>query len=113
MLLSLLLNRYVIGAGIGLALLGSAYLKGHHDAASACHDAALRAQIETLNKDIAIAKSAALDEQNRANDLAISSETANRKVADYEKHLATNKGDSCPLTGDDVRRLRGIDAARP
>jgi hypothetical protein len=112
MFLTLLLNRYVIGAGIGVLLLVSAYTKGHMDASADCHEAELLAKIATMNRDIAISKSAADDAAKRANQLEQSNSESNMKVAAYERELASRKGDSCSLGVDDLRRLRGIDGSR-
>ena len=52
-LLPLLVNRYTIGAVIGLGLLLGAYWKGYSTAAQKCHDAELRAIIATQQRDMA------------------------------------------------------------
>lgn len=111
MLWSLLLNRYVIGAGIGLALILGAYTKGHMDASANCHEAELRAKIETLNRDFSIAKTAAEDAVQRNNVLEIKKFESDSKVASYERELAQRKTDNCLLGTDDLMRLRGIDGS--
>lgn len=103
-----LLGKYItlvcVSAAVGLVAEGHGYGR----AAAACHEAELRAQIEILNRDIAIAKSAAADAADRAEELDRSNADANQKVHDYENALAKRKNDSCGLSDDDYRRLRDI-----
>lgn len=94
----------LVAAAVGLA----AYSKGYGDRGDLDKSAALRAQIELLNKDLEISKAAATDAFNRATELDKQQSDANQKVQDYERELASRKDDTCGINDDDLRRLRGI-----
>lgn len=107
-LLPLLLNRYTIGAVIGLGLLLGAYWKGYSNAAAQCHEAQLRAIIATQARDLKAWEAAdkvAKDEQAR---MAAENIELNQMVTDYEKELLLKPAPGCALSDADARRLRDI-----
>lgn len=108
-LLSLLLNRYTIGAVLCAGLIIGAYAKGYSNASAKCHDAALRAQIAGLERDMAAWKVADEVEQDQMAHLEKHHEELEAMVSEYEKELAARPpSNNCALSSDDVKRLRGI-----
>lgn len=107
------LPRWLPLAGIAAAvMLAGAYWKGHHDAAAACQEAALRTKIASLERDIAAANDA------RNLDLAMSVELEHQRqllakeVADYEAALKSKPRPDCALSDADVRALGGLHGKR-
>jgi predicted nucleic acid-binding protein len=98
-------NRYVLMAITLAGLMTGAYIKGHSDAAANCHEAALRAQIEGLKRDIFIAADAqarAVEQQK-----ALDKERARleRELSDYDIWIAAHSADGCRLGQHDVDSL--------
>lgn len=112
MIFDLLFNRYVIGAGVVILLMFGAYEKGRMVEAVKCHDAELRARIESLTRDLTNAKSAAHDAATRSNQLEQSNSESNMKVAAYERELAKRKGDTCDINPADLRGMRKLPGER-
>ena len=107
--LSMLVNRYTVGVAIVLLMLGGAYYKGYHNAASDCHDAALTLQIANMQRDLDVAAKADKIQQQLQADLTTANEQLQQKVTDYEADLATRPADSrCALDKRDVDRVRGV-----
>lgn len=108
LILSLLLNRYVLGGLIGLGLLLGAYWKGYSTASARCHDAELRAIIATQARDLKAweaADKAAKDEQAR---LIAENIELNNLVTDYEKELLLKPAPACRLDQRDVDALNRV-----
>jgi hypothetical protein len=107
-LLPLLVNRYTIGAVIGLGLLLGAYWKGYSTAAQKCHDAELRTIIATQQRDMAAWRAADEVEKLLQADIEADNADLQDKVRQYETELAQRPDASCRLDERDVIRLRGI-----
>jgi hypothetical protein len=107
-LLPLLVNRYTIGAVIGLGLLLGAYWKGYSTAAQNCRDAELRAIIATQERDMAAWKAADEVEKQLQADIEADNADLQDKVKQYEIELAQRPDAKCALSPADVDRLRGI-----
>ena len=112
MLLSLLMNRWVIGGLVALAMLGGAYWKGYSAASQNCHDAQLRAVIASMQRDISAAAQA--DEVARAQAAALDAQRQQleSQVKDYEAALKSRPDPACTLSADDVRALGGVPVKR-
>lgn len=114
MLLNLILNKYVLGAILAVALIGGAYWKGYSAASANCHEAAVRAELAAVQKDLSIAQDAATAAQIAQAELQATALETDRKVERYEDELAKRPATGCALDGSDVDSLRGILApARP
>jgi len=108
-LLSLLINKYTIGAVIGIGLLVGAYAKGHHDAAMACHDAEKQAEIDSLKRDVEINAKSSKILGRLTQKLGQDNQDLQQKVTDYATELALHPELShCKLDGADLKRLRNI-----
>jgi hypothetical protein len=91
-------------AAIGGA--GYAYLKGYDAARLQCREAELRAEIETMKRDLEAWKAADEVEKMLEADLDAERKSLEKKVAEYEAELVLRPDDSCSLGSDDVERLR-------
>lgn len=107
-LLPLLVNRYTIGAVIGLGLLLGAYWKGYSTAAQKCHDAELRAVIASQARDIAARDAASQADKDMQAQLAADNIELQQKVQDYATELATRPNAKCALSPADAKALNGI-----
>lgn len=107
-LLPLLVNRYTIGAVIGLGLLLGAYWKGYSTAAQKCHDAELRAIIATMQRDMAAWRAADDMERLLQRELETQRNDLQDRVKQYEIELAQRPDGKCALSPDDIDRLHGI-----
>lgn len=67
-----------------------------------------RARIETLERDVAVARTAEADATVKAEAQEIYAETLEKQVADYENENAATPNSSCLLNDNDVNRLRNI-----
>jgi hypothetical protein len=105
-LLPLLVNRYTIGAVIGLGLLLGAYWKGYSTAAQKCHDAELRAQIATMQRDMAAWRVADEVEAALRSDLDAMNADLQDKVKTYELQLQNRPDGACRLSPADIDSLR-------
>ena len=97
-----------LGVGlIAIAALGYAYMKGEESGRADSQEAALRAQIETLQADLRIVTRAA--ERAAAQEAAAEARAAtlNERLTTYENDLAGPPADS-GFTADDVRGLREL-----
>jgi len=112
MLLSLLMNRWVIGGLVALAMLGGAYWKGYSAASQNCHDAQLRAVIASMQRDISAAAQA--DEVARAQAAALDAQRQQleSQVKDYEIALKTRPEPNCALTDADVGAVGRVPGKR-
>jgi hypothetical protein len=102
------MNRYVLGSLVIGALIGGAYYKGYSSASLRCHDGELRAQIATMQRDMAAWRAADEVERMLQADLARDNADLQQKVTDYETDLATRPNPGCALSPADADRLRGI-----
>jgi len=66
-------------------------------------------QLRAAQRDIKVATDTAALAKKQADELTKSNDDLNRKVSDYESVIAKRSGPGCRLTGDDIKRLRGID----
>ena len=107
LLLSLLLNRWVIGGLVALAMLGGAYWKGYSAASSNCHDAQLLAQIASMQRDISAAAQAQELERAQSAALEAQRQQLETQVNDYAEALKSRPDPACTLSADDVDRLSG------
>lgn len=92
---------------------GGAYLKGRSDAAANCRAAALQAELATVRRDLHLAREAAATAEAAQRTLSAEAETANQRIAEYERTLQGR--DACALSPDDVallERLRGKSGGR-
>ena len=105
----LLFNRYTMGAALAVGLLAGAYIKGHSDASAKCHDAQLRAEIASLQRDMAAWKAADAVDKMLQDELERQSADLQQKVQDYEAELSKRPDNRCGLSPDDIGRLRVID----
>lgn len=112
MLLSLLMNRWVIGGLVALAMLGGAYWKGYSTASANCHDAQLLAQIASMQRDVAAAAQAQEVERAQAAELEAQRQQLETKVNDYAEALNARPDAKCALTDDDLRSLGGVPVKR-
>lgn len=105
--------KWLPAAGIagGLALTG-AYWKGHSDAAGACREAELRAQIAALARDVAAAEAAHRLEAAQTKELEAQRQQLAKEVADYEAALKDRPEPNCTLSPHDVRSLGGLSGKR-
>lgn len=103
-----LVNRYTIGIAVAVGLIVGGYAKGHHDAASACHDGELRAQIASMQRDIAAAAAAEDTQKKLADKLAATNADLQQQVTAYETELASRTAPACRLDQRDADRLRGV-----
>lgn len=94
----------IIAGGYALVLLGD--WRGSTRAAAECHEAELRSEIASKQRDLDAAKATAADAKKRADDLDAHASDLDMKVADYAEKLAARP--ACVLSGDDLRRLRNI-----
>lgn len=100
--------RWAPLAGIaGVVMLAGAYWKGHHDAAQACQEAALRTKIASLERDLTAEKDAHSLEAAQVLELEALRQKQAKEIADYEAALRTRPEPRCALTGDDIGRLHG------
>ena len=107
-LMPLLVNKYTVGAVIGIGLLAGAYLKGYWAAREACQDSALKAQIAAMQRDMAAWRAADKVEKMLADELENENRELEQKVSDYEAELAKRPIDSrCLLDQRDVDGMRG------
>jgi hypothetical protein len=104
-LMPLLVNRYTIGAVIGLGLLLGAYWKGHSTAAQNCRDAELRAQIATMQRDMAAWRAADDIEKLLQSELETQRNDLQDRVKQYEIELAQRPNGKCALDDRDIRNL--------
>lgn len=107
-LLSLLLNRYTIGALLVAGLAVGAYWKGYSTAAGNCRDAELRAQIAAMERDLAAWKAADDVEKLLQRELDEQNADLQDKVKQYELELQNRPNGGCTLGPDDIGRLHGI-----
>lgn len=108
------INFYaLIGAG-GLAMLIAAYGYGRWDGAARCNAAALRAQIETLQTDLRIARNAEQLARRQAEDMK---EVASHVQTRVDEIIATVEArpddERCRLSDADLRRLQSISPPAP
>jgi len=97
-----------LGVGlIAVAALGYVYMKGEESGRADSQEAALRAQIESLQADLRITTRAA--EQAAAQEAAAEAReaTLNERLKTYENDLAAPPSGG-GLTADDVRGLREL-----
>jgi hypothetical protein len=107
-LISLLLNKYTLGALAGVALLGGAYVAGYQKASQRCDEATLRAQIASLQRDIAQNTAAADVAKLLSQNIQKENKLLQEKVKDYEVDLAKRPNPSCTIDKRDADRLRSI-----
>ena len=105
-LLPLLVNRYTIGAVIGLGLLLGAYWKGYSTAAQKCHDAELRTIIATQQRDMAAWRAADEVEKLLQADIEADNADLQDKVKTYELQLQNRPAGACRLSPADIDSLR-------
>jgi hypothetical protein len=105
-LLPLLVNRYTIGAVIGLGLLLGAYWKGYSAASQNCRDAELRAQIATMQRDMAAWRAADDIEKLLQSELETQRNDLQDRVKQYEIELAQRPDGKCALDQRDIDGLR-------
>lgn len=105
-ILSLLLNRYTIGALLVAGLAAGAYWKGYSTAAGNCRDAELRAQIAAMERDLAAWKAADDVEKLLQQELNEQNADLQDKVKEYELELAQRPDAKCALDAHDIERLR-------
>jgi len=108
LIIPLLVNRYTIGAIIGLGLILGAYWKGYSTASANCHEAQLRAVIATQARDLKAWEAASKTDKDEMARLAAENIELNNMVTDYEKELLLKPAPACALDQRDVDRLRGI-----
>lgn len=106
-LLSLLLNRWVIGGLVALAMLGGAYWKGYSTASANCHDAQLLEQIASMQRDVAAADQAREVERAQTAAIEAQRQQLESQVKDYEAALKSRPDPACTLSADDIDRLSG------
>ncbi|MFA5897922.1 MAG: hypothetical protein WC829_02295 [Hyphomicrobium sp.] len=98
----------VLGIGVlSVSLLGYGYMKGAENAAAKCDAAALRVRIETLERDLSIAKAAELQAVAQEAAAEARQTTLNERLSSYESDLGATPP-ACLLTDDDVERLRNL-----
>lgn len=107
-LMSLLVNRYTVGAAIALVLLLGSYWKGYSTASGRCHEAELRTQLATMARDLTAWKAADDIERMLRADLEKQNRELQDMVRDYEKELLLRPAPGCVLSPSDADRLRGI-----
>lgn len=84
-------------------------IRGHRLSDAKCKAADIAMQLKAAQRDASIAADTAKLAKQQADELSKANDDLNRKVTDYETVIAKRGGPGCPLTGDDVRRLRNID----
>lgn len=88
---------------------GWAYARGKHHAEEACEAAALRVRVETLERDLFIARAAAADENAKAEELEVANDTMERLVeAQREALAAAGDAGRCHWAPDELGRLRQL-----
>jgi hypothetical protein len=83
-------------------------IHGHRKEATKCRAADIAMQLAAAKRDASIQADTAKLAQQQADELTKVNANLTRKVSDYEASLKSRPGPGCPLTGDDVRRLRDI-----
>lgn len=104
-LLSLLFNKYTMGAILIAVVVFGLYEKGRMDMAAKQREAGLRAEIAILQRDRDIAKAAEADAAKRAEQLAADAMERDKEIAAYAEELR-QRPDRCDLTPADLNRLR-------
>lgn len=98
----------IVGAGlIAAAIYGTGYLRGSNKAETRCQEAAVRAELAAAQRDLAIQRAAAEFARKKADELSKAKDDLDQKVSEYEADLQ-KQGHRCPLSADDVKRLRNI-----
>jgi hypothetical protein len=97
----------LIALAVGVAWLAGD-IHGHRKADAACRAADIAMQLKAAQRDATIAADTARLAQSQADDLSKLNEDLNRKVSDYESSLKNRPGPGCPLSADDLRRLRNV-----
>jgi hypothetical protein len=106
--IALLVNRWTIGGLIALGLLTGAYFKGYWAAREACQDSALKAQIASMQRDLAAWQAADKVEAMLNDEIEASNRELEKKVQEYEDELSKRPVDGrCTLDQRDVDGLRG------
>jgi hypothetical protein len=102
-------SKFTLSVGGILGVL-CIYLVGHHrgyaEAAAKCNEAAERARVEAVTRDLDIQKRVAADAETARKTLAGRYAVLQKKAQKYEDSLKSQP--ACILNGVDVRRLRGI-----
>lgn len=111
-LLSLLLNRWVIGGLVALAMLGGAYWKGYSTASANCHDAQLLAQIASMQRDVAAADQAREVERAQTAAIEAQRQQLETQVNDYAEALKARPEPGCALSPADIDALGGVPVKR-
>ena len=85
----------------------AAYLKGRADASARCQEAALRAELATLKRDMAAWRTAEQVEDRLQAELESELREMEKKVGAYEKELSERPDSKCALDQRDIDGLRG------
>lgn len=106
-------NVGVILIMIGVVLLAhmTGYSRGAAGARAECHEADLKAQIASVQNQLAIQQATSADAEERAARIAADAAELQQKVTDYEATLS--KRDVCALTRADINGLRRISVGQP
>mgnify|MGYP006921314829 CR=1 FL=1 len=110
--LAILTNRYVMIPLLAIAMLFGVYTYGKSVARGECHDAQLRAQIASMQRDISAAQQASEVERAQSNALIVQRQQLESQVKDYEAALKSRPDPACTLSDDDVRALGGVPVQR-
>jgi hypothetical protein len=105
---------YILGGLLALAAVGTigGYIKGRMDASAKCHDAELRVQIATMQRDMAAWQSADKIEKMLQHDIERDNADLQQKVQDYETDLAKRPDNRCILSPADAAVYDGLSVKR-
>lgn len=101
----------VLIAGMIAGGMGGAYIKGRLDSASNCREAAVRAQLQAMERDRAIAISISEEAVKKTAELAAEVNKREAEVDRYEAELQ-KRTDRCDLTPDDIKSLDRLHGKR-
>lgn len=113
MMLALIPLRYRLLAVVAMAamLFGTGYYKGHSNAASACREKELRAEIAAMKYDVAVQNAADENEAKLNSQIAANAAARETELQAYVDELRSQKDCRRSLDGADIERLRKIDQA--
>lgn len=98
---------YAIALVVGGGLVIGVYQAGAKSARRQCQEAALRAELAAVRRDLTISQQAAADADRRAKSLEQSTRADDERIKRLEADIAKRPVDRrCLLTPDDLRRMR-------
>ncbi len=100
--------RIVLPIVVVVVVYAGGYYKGHQAASANCRAAQLQAELDSVRRDVAAAKEAQAAEAAAAAELTAENEKMRQEIDDYEAQIAANPDSACPLSDDELRRLRRL-----